>query len=159
MQQLLQVLKLAEQAFLVFLEDEQEAFHTITQHAAKRRALKDQSSSSRHARTSESAKDQLPNMKLQAAHGEIIHQMVQAMNQLPGGDAGRHLSAIAALLGDPPTNTLFGSSCKLGFVRIFNDLHTPLVVDPVCLSLTHIYITVLRSCLLHAGVDDIQTTP
>ena len=103
------MLKLAEQAFLVFLEDEQEAFHTITQHAAKRRALKDQCSSSRAARTSESAGNQLPNMKLQAGHVEIIHQMVQAMNQLPGGDAGRRLSAIAALLGDPPTDALFGS--------------------------------------------------
>ena len=36
-------------------------------------------------------------MKLQAAHVEIIDQMVLAMNQLPGGDAGRRLSAMAAL--------------------------------------------------------------
>ena len=102
-QQLLQVLQLAEQAFLIFLEDEQEAFSVITQHAARRRALRDESSNSKRdsssrTDTSESSTckaHQQPPIVLTPDHTELIERMALAMSRLPGGDAGRRLSAIA----------------------------------------------------------------
>lgn len=105
-QQLLQVLKMTEQAFLVFLDDEQEAFHTITEHAARRRALKDQPSSTTELQRPTGG--HLPSTDFHAAHVDIINQMGLAMSQLPagGGDAGRCLSAIAALLGAALATTI-----------------------------------------------------
>lgn len=99
-QNLLQVLKMTEQAFLVFLEDEQEAFHTITKHAAKRRALRDQPSS-----TTKLGHLPDPGLHVHAAHVDIITQMGLAMSQLPGGggDAARQLLGITALLGATST--------------------------------------------------------
>lgn len=100
MQQLLQVLKMTEQAFLIFLEDEQEAFRTITNHAARRRALRDQSSSTLKL-------GHLPDTGLHVhiAHVDLIAQMGLAMSQLPGGggDAARQLLAVTALLGATST--------------------------------------------------------
>ncbi|KAL3158632.1 hypothetical protein ABBQ32_011382 [Trebouxia sp. C0010 RCD-2024] len=99
----LEVLQLAEQAFLVFLEDEQEAFNVITQHAERRRACRDESkhskrSSSSRVDTSNSSTcktHQQPPIILTPQHKELVEQMQSAMSRLPGGNGGRSLSAIA----------------------------------------------------------------
>lgn len=97
------MLQLAEQAFLVFLEDEEEAFNVITQHAARKRALRDEASNSKSggsskAGTSESSSCKphpQPAVVFTPDHTDIIKRMESAMSQLPGGEAGRRLFAIA----------------------------------------------------------------
>ncbi|KAL3135472.1 hypothetical protein ABBQ38_005952 [Trebouxia sp. C0009 RCD-2024] len=105
----LEVLQLAEQAFLIFLEDEQEAFNVITQHAERRRALRNESRNSRTGSSSrlDTSKSsiynahQQPPIILTPEHKELVERLGSAMSRLPGGDGGHRLSAIAMQGMDP----------------------------------------------------------
>jgi len=109
----------AEQAFLAFLGDAQEAFNIMTNHAARRKAVKDQklrnSSSGRSSSSSgvgPSSSDhgsggsggqpwggtsaQSPPIVFTKAHVEFMNRLGDVMARLPRGNAGQPLYAIAA---------------------------------------------------------------
>ena len=119
----LQMLAVAEQAFLAFLEDAQEAFDIMTQHAARRRAMRNQalkvSNSSGHpsscigshdgeeaagsrgssggdADTNRGTSARSPPLVFTPAHVDFITQLADVMARLPRGSAGQPLYAIAA---------------------------------------------------------------
>jgi len=119
------MLAVAEQAFLAFLEDAQEAFNIMTNHAARRKAVKDQklrnSSSGRSSSSSgvaspgsgvgPSSSDhgsggsggqpwggtsaQSPPIVFTKAHVEFMNRLGDVMARLPRGNAGQPLYAIA----------------------------------------------------------------
>lgn len=119
----LQMLAVAEHAFLAFLEDAQEAFDIMTQHAARRRAMRNQaqkvsnssgcpSSGSGGSGGEEAAGSRgssggdtamhrgtsarSPPLVFTPAHVDFITQLADVMARLPRGSAGQPLYAIAA---------------------------------------------------------------
>ena len=96
----LQVLHLAEQAFLEFLKDADKAFNMIIQHAARRRGHRDQSNSDS---SSASLRDETVDNHVQqaavvftSAHVDFVTRLGDVMSRLPGGRAGCSLFALAA---------------------------------------------------------------
>lgn len=118
-----EMLAVAEQAFLAFLEDAQEAFDIMTQHAARRRAMRNQaqqvSTGSCHPSSGSGGNDgqeaagsrgssggdtdtnrgtsaRSPPLVFTPAHVDFITQLADVMARLPRGSAGQPLYAIAA---------------------------------------------------------------
>ena len=94
----LQMLAVAEQAFKAFLDDVQEGFMVMTQHAARRRAAHEQamqnggdSNRSVVTRTVRS-----PPIVFTMAHVEFMTKLGDVLAGLPRGSAGQPLYAIAA---------------------------------------------------------------
>lgn len=109
-----QILVTAEQAFLVFLEDAQEAFIIMTQHASRRRATRDQSSTASSSDTVGSPSSGVdpntgipswgsPPISITAAHVEFMAKLADVTARLPRGNAGQPLSAIAASISSKMT--------------------------------------------------------
>ncbi len=105
----LQVLAVAEQAFLAFLEDTQEGFNIMTQHAARRRAVRNQTirnssssssssdnSSGSNADLSTSSRHRSPAIVFTAVHVDFMNRLGDVMARLPRGNAGQPLYAIAS---------------------------------------------------------------
>ena len=120
------MLAVAEQAFLAFLQDAQEAFNIMTNHAARRKAVKDQelmnSSSGSSSSSSGGASPgsgvgpsgsyhdsggsggqrwggtsaQSPPIVFTKAHVEFMNRLGDVMARLPRGNAGQPLYATAA---------------------------------------------------------------
>ena len=93
-----QMLAVAEQAFRAFLEDVQEAFMVMTQHAAKRRAVHQQAirncGSSNHSVATRTVRS--PPIVFTMVHVEFMTKLGDVLAGLPQGSAGQPLYAIAA---------------------------------------------------------------
>ena len=97
----LQVLAVAEQAFLAFLENADEAFSIMTKHAARRRAMHQQairnnSTTGNNITAANGQAVRSPPLVFTAAHMEFMDKLACLMSRLPGGNAGQPLFAIAA---------------------------------------------------------------